>query len=186
MDKMNWVDEQEKVNAEKSSEGYFDIQEGDNRIQLLTHVAPLPQVWDNTERKYRNPEEGDKNISVKGVCWVLHEGKIKQAKLPYTVVKAVRELMQDPDYAFSEFPMPRLINIKAKNAKTKEVEYTVIPAPKESPVSDEIKAEVSSRPTPEEVVEKIKGSKLAQSNVPEEEPKTKVDYPDVHPEDIPF
>lgn len=175
MNSMNWVDEQEKINQEKASEGYFDIAEGDNRIQLLTHLQPLPQVWDNSEKKYRNAEEGDKNVSIKGVGWVLQDGKIKQAKLPYTVVKAIRGLMEDPDYAFTEFPMPRFINIKAKNAGSKEVEYTVIPSPKETPVSQEILGELAKKPTPEEIIEKIRGK--AKTVEPAQE---------INPEDIPF
>ena len=173
---MAWVDKREQEAKEQFSEGYFNIQEGDNRIQLLTHCAPLPQVWDNTTKKYRPAEEGDKNVSVKGVCWVLHEEKIKQAKLPYTVVKAIRDLQNDEDYAFDEFPMPRMINIKATNAGTKEVEYTVVPSPKQVVLTPEILDELAKKPTPDEIVEKIKG-------------KTKTtDYPtnDITAEDIPF
>jgi hypothetical protein len=154
-DKMSWVEAKEKEIEATKGDGYLTLQEGDNRIQLLTHCAPLPQVWTGTQ--YRVAEEGDKNVSVKGVCWVLHDGRVKQAKLPYTVVKAVRDLMQDPDYAFEEFPMPRQINIKAKNAGTKEVEYSVIPSPREVEVPQEILDEVAKKPTPEDVIELIKG-----------------------------
>jgi hypothetical protein len=179
-DPMSWVDEQEAKNAEKSSGDYFNIQEGDNRVQLLSHVAPLAQVWDNTEKKYRVAEEGDKNISVKGVCWVLQDGVIKSAKLPYTVVKAIRELQNDPDYAFESFPMPRLVNIKAKNAGTKEVEYTVIPSPKENAVPKDILDELGKKPSPEEIVEKIKGKVSQRKSEP-------VEYPnEINPDDIPF
>lgn len=155
MDKMSWVDEEIKKQDESKSEGYFNMAEGDNRIQLLTHASPLPQVW--TGSQYKVAEEGDTNVSIKGVCWVLQDGKIKQAKLPYTVVRAVRELMQDPDYAFEGFPMPRMINIKAKGAGTKEVEYTVIPSPRETEVPADILADLAAKPTPEEIVEKIRG-----------------------------
>lgn len=177
-DSMSWVDERSAEIEKAVTEGYFNIVEGDNRIQMLTHCASLAQVYDPSTRKYRIAVEGDKNSSIKGLCWVLHEGKIKQAKLPYTVVKAIRELQKDPDYQFEAFPMPRLINIKAKNAGTKEVEYTVIPVPKETVVTASVLADLAAKPTPEEVVEKIK----EKAN-----PKT-VDYPeeDVNPEDIPF
>lgn len=148
---MDWVD----TVAPKGD--YFDIQEGENRVQLLSHCAPLALKW--TGQKYEPAEEGDTNISIKGVCWVLQDGVVKSAKLPYTVVKAIRELMNDSDYAFEEFPMPRLINIKAKGAGTKEVEYTVIPSPKETEVSVEILNELAAKPTPEEMVEKFKGKK---------------------------
>lgn len=150
---MDWVDEV------KTGGDYFDITEGDNRIQLLSHCAPLALKWNPAANKYEPAEEGDANISIKGVCWVLQDGVIKSAKLPYTVVKAVRELMQDEDYAFSEFPMPRVINIKAKNAGSKEVEYQVVPSPKEIATPVDILTQLAEKPTPEEMVEKFKGNK---------------------------
>lgn len=150
---MAWVDiEAEKMDANSM---YFQVAEGDNRVQLLTHCAPLAQVW--TGSKYEIAEEGAKNISIKGVCWLLQDGVVKQAKLPYTVVKQVRDLMGDADYAFTEFPMPRMINIKAKNAGTKDVEYSVIPSPKETEISQEVLGELATKPTPEEIIEKLKG-----------------------------
>ncbi len=178
MSNMDWVKEREEEIKKESAEGYFNVVEGENRIQLLTHCAPLPLVWTGSE--YRNAEEGDKNVSVKGVCWVLQDGKIKQAKLPYTVVKAVKELMEDPDYAFEEFPMPRLINIKAKNAGTKEVEYTIIPSPKETAVSSEVLAELTKKETPEQVVDRLKGKGTNSSS--------EIKYPEaeIDPADIPF
>ena len=172
---MAWIDEAEKQKDEEYANGYFSIAEGDNRIQLLTHCAPLAQKWTGT--KYEPAQEGDTNVSIKGVCWVLHEGAIKQAKLPYTVVKAIRALQQDPDYQFSEFPMPRMVNIKAKGAKTKEVEYSLIPGPKEVEVSVEVLAELAKKKTPEEIVELIKGKVV---------PSNPTDVDTIDPKDIPF
>lgn len=157
MSNMDWVDNKEEKSKEDFKEGYFNIQEGDNRIQLLTHCSPLAQTYNSSTKKYEVAEEGEVGISIKGVCWVLQDGKIKQAKLPYTVVKQIRSLQTDPDWGFEEFPMNRLINIKAKNAGTKEVEYTVVPAPQEVVTSDVILAELSAKPSPEDMVEKIKG-----------------------------
>lgn len=148
MEKMNWVDD-------VKTGDYFDIVEGDNRFQLLTHAAPLALKWDG--KKYVPAQEGDTNVSIKGVCWVLQDGKIKQAKLPYTAVKGIKALLDDPDYSFDEFPMPRAVNLKAQNAGTKEVVYSVIPAAKETPVPAEILAELAKKPTPEDIIEKIKG-----------------------------
>lgn len=175
-DVWSWVDEEMKRQEEVRSDLYFAIEEGDNRIQMLSHVAPFPQVWVQAEKKYRPAVEGDTNVSIRGVCWVLQDGKIKEAKLPYTVVKAVRELMQDEEWSFEEFPMPRQINIKAKNAGTKEVEYTVIPSPKETKVDKAILEELAKKPTPEERVEALKG-RVAPKKTEEE---------DINPADIPF
>jgi len=164
MGKMDWVTDREKERDEEFAKGFFQIQEGDNRVQLLTHCEPLAQVWDNTEKKYRIAEEGDSNISIKGVCYVLQDGVVKQAKLPYTVVKAIKALMEDEDYAFEGFPMPRLINIKAKGAGTKEVDYAVTPAPKETSVSEAVIKELATKPSPEEIVEKLRGKVSQRKN----------------------
>lgn len=167
-DPMSWIDQREQETSEERSKQYFNINEGDNRIQLLTHCAPLAQVWDNVQKKYRVAVEGDKNPSIKGVCWVLQDSVIKSAKLPYSVVKQIRALQSDPDWAFDSFPMPRMINIKAKGAGTKEVEYSVIPSPKESNVSQEILDELSQKLTPEEIIEKIKGKNVLDRSQDEE------------------
>ena len=151
---MDWVDQQEQKSQTERSKDYFNIVEGDNRIQLLTYCVPLAQVWTGT--KYEIAEEGAQNVSIKGVCWVLQDGDIKLAKLPYTVVKQIRALQTDPDYQFAEFPMPRTVNVKAKGAGTKEVEYSVIPGPKEVEVTPEVLEELAKKPTPEEMVEKLK------------------------------
>lgn len=176
--KMEWVDGIEKRNEEEKGKDYFNMQEGDNRFQLLSHCAPLALKWIGT--KYVPAEEGGENISIKGVCWVLQDGMIKSAKLPYTVVKAIKGLMEDPDYAFEEFPMPRFVNVKAKGAGTKEVEYTIIPSPKEVEISEEILTELSKKPTPEEIIEKIKNKVVSQIK-PIESPED-----EINPEDVPF
>lgn len=177
---MSWIDAREAEHKETQGKDYFDMVEGENRFQLLSHCAPLPLKWTGT--KYEPAEEGDTNISIKGVCWVLQDETIKLAKLPYTVVKAIRSLQNDPDYAFEEFPMPRVIKVNAKGAGTKEVEYSVIPSPKEIKVSKEILAELAKKPTPEEMVDKMKGKVSQRNDV------VKVDYPaeDINPDDIPW
>ena len=161
---------------------------------LLTHCAPLTQVWDNASKKYRVAEEGDKGVSIKGVCWVLQDGVIKQAKLPYTVVKEIRALREDPEWDF-KIPFPHAFTLTAKNAGTKEVEYTLNPSPKVVELSKEILDELAKKATPEDIVERIKGGgKVSQGNDQDEAPTdgpSAADYPDaeaegIRPEDIPF
>jgi len=168
---MDWVDKKEAQT--KDGGDYFNIVEGDNRFQLLTHLAPQPLKWTGT--KYEPAEEGDTGISIKGVGWVLQDGIIKLAKLPYTVVKAVRVLQNDEETRFEEFPMPYALNVKAQGAGTKEVEYNVIPSRKETPVPASVLTELAKKPTPEEMVEKMK-NKVSQAKVTTEP----------NPDDIPF
>lgn len=164
-DSMDWVDKKAEEQKAAQAEGYFNFEEGDNRIQLLTHCAPLAQKWTGT--KYEPAEEGDTNVSIKGVCWVLQNGKIKQAKLPYVVVKQIRAYQSDEDWYFEEFPMSYPVNIRATGAGTKEVEYTVVPSPKKIEIPQYILDELKDKPTPEEIVEKIKNKDSAKASIAE-------------------
>ena len=187
-DAFGWVDKREEEIKEERAEGYFDIKEGAQQFILLTHCAPLSQVFDG--KKYRPAVEGDTGISIRGVCWVLSEGVVKQAKLPYTVVKAIRALQQNPDWEF-KLPFPHNLTLTAVGAGTKEVKYTLTPSPKEVTIPAETLAELSKKPTPEEVVEKIKGGGASPRQSAAEDTRqapTPIEYPkdDINPEDIPF
>ena len=177
--KMGWVDQQEERIAEERSKGYFNIEEGAQTFVLLTHCAPLAQVYDKSANKYRPAVEGDKNVSIKGVCWVLQDDAIKQAKLPYTVVKAIKGLSDNPDWEFV-LPFPHTLTLSAKNAGTKEVEYSLTPSPKKIEIPKEVLDELAKKPTPEDIIEKIKGAK-------DEEQKTDEPVQEgIDPKDIPF
>jgi len=176
-----WDEVGEKV--ESQSGDYFKIEEGVNKFILLSHLAPLAQVYEGG--KYRPAEEGDTNVSVKGVCWVLQKNEkdeyvIKSARLPYTVVKAIKGIAQDPDWDF-ELPFLNPLTLNAVGAGTKEVKYTLTPSPKKFEMPEGILDELAKKPTPEEMVEKMKGNNTAPAA-------STVDYPtdDLKPEDVPF
>lgn len=185
MTNMDWVDQQEAKQKEERSKEYFNIEEGPNRFVLLSHCAPMAQRWTGT--KYEFAEEGDKNISIKGVCWVLQDDMIKMARLPYTVVKSIRALQNDPEWDFSEFPFNHVITVNAKGAGTKEVEYTTNASPKEITIPAKVLEELKKKPSPEEMIEKLK-EKAGVEKSPEPKPKKGYDYPkeEINPDDIPF
>lgn len=179
-DSFDWVDQQEEKIKEERSKDYFNIEEGKQQFVLLSHFAPLPQVYDPATKKYRTAEEGDKNVSLKGVCWVLQDGNIKQAKMPYIVVKAVRALRDDPEWEFS-FPFPHQLTLNAEGAGTKEVKYSLTPSPKKFEIPKAVLDELAKKKTPEEMVEIIKGN-----NKKTESKEVKYPEEDINPEDIPF
>lgn len=180
-----WVDDKEKEIEENKSKDYFNIAEGSQQFFLLSHFAPLTQVWDNATKKYRSAVEGDKNPSIKGVCWVLQDGLVKQAKMPYTIVKSVKALAEDSEWEFT-IPFPHQLTLTAKNAGSKEVEYTLTPSPRKTEFTHEILDELSKKPTPENIVEKIKGKSDVQATSSDNG--GQVEYPkdDIDPENIPF
>src|SRR6185436_8339968 len=106
--------------------GTFKAKEGDNRVRLMSECLP-----------YQNDYKGEK--SFKWLCYVLdrRDGGIKAYFMPHTVYKAIEALQANPDYAFAEVPMPYDLTIRAVKAGTKDVEYSVIPARKELPLTDD-------------------------------------------------
>lgn len=187
MDGFDWVDRQEEKRKEERSKEYFNIEEGKQQFVLLSHCAPYPQVYENG--KYRPAVEGDANVTIRGICWVLQDGIIKSAKLPYTIVKAIRALQQDPEWDF-KIPFLHTLTLNAEGAGTKEVKYSLTPSPKTVEISKEILAELAKKPKPEELVEKIKNkaSGTSSAGTVEDTREAPVDYPseDIDPADIPF
>lgn len=185
-DSFDWVDEKEKEIKEERAKSYFDIKEGDNRFVLLSHCAPLAQVYEGG--KYRPATEGDKGASIRGVCWVYQEGLVKQAKLPYTVVKYIRALQQNKDWEF-RIPFPHVLTLNAVNAGSKEVKYSLTPSPKPIEIPAAILEELKKKKTPEEVVENMKSGKKGSEDT-REAPTSDggIEYPkdDINPDDIPF
>lgn len=180
-DSFDWVDEKEKEIKEDRAKSYFDIVEGKQRFVLLSHCAPLAQVFDPATKKYRAAIEGDKNTSIKGVCWVLQDGNIKQAKLPYTIVKTIRGIQQNPDWEFA-LPFPHVLTLEAIGAGSKEVRYSLTPSPKIYDIPEAILEDLKKKPSPEEMIEKIKGGPSTSAQA------TSIEYPadDIEPGDIPF
>lgn len=182
---MDWVDKREEEIKNSANSGYFDIKEGENRFVLLSHCAPFAQVYEGG--KYRPAKEGDTNVSIRGICWVWQDGAVKQAKLPYKVVAAIRAIQQNPDWEF-KLPFPHVLTLSAIGAGTKEVKYSVTPSPKEVAISAVILDELKKKPTPEDLVEKMKTGIAAKSSEDTRSAPPPVDYPesDINPEDIPF
>lgn len=180
----DWVEKREEEIKEERDKGYLKIVEGDQRFVLLSHCAPLAQVYDPSTKKYRAAVEGDKNVSVKGLCWVMQENMVKEAKLPYTVVKSIRALQQNADWEF-KIPFNHPLTLNAKGAGSKEVVYTLTASPKTIEIPAAILQELKTKPSPEEMVEKIKGGKRQEEDTREAPPPTEM--PDnIDLDSIPF
>jgi hypothetical protein len=110
---------------------YYKFKEGDNRIRLMSNCLPHTSVF-----------QGKSNF--KWLCYVLdrRDNKIKAHFMPHKIYKAIEALQSNPDYTFEEVPMPYDITIHAKGAGTKEVEYSLIPARKETPLTVEERTEL--------------------------------------------
>jgi hypothetical protein len=123
---------------------YFKVKEGANKIRLLSPCIP-----------YKSEYKGQ--VNVKFPAWIIDraDGVIKLYFMPQTILNAIGGLQMSDDFGFEEVPMPYDLTIMAKNAGTKEVEYTLVGARSNTPLTDEEQTEFNSKPSIDEVVQKL-------------------------------
>lgn len=124
---------------------YFKVKDGDNKLRLVSACLPHPGEY-----------QGKPNF--KWLCQVLDlaDGKIKPYFMPDKIYKNICDLQMDEDYSFDEVPMPYNINIKAENAGTKEVKYSVIPSPKRIALTVEQLKAIEDAPSVQDLQAKIR------------------------------
>jgi hypothetical protein len=100
---------------------YLKLKEGGNRMRLYSMCLPHPGTY-----------KGQKTF--KWLCYVIDrtDGKFKLFFMPNTIYKQIEALQENPDYEFSDVPMPYDITVHAKGAGSKDVEYSLLPAKKET------------------------------------------------------
>lgn len=131
MVKVNFAANREKAEKEGllGKGDYLKLQEGDNRIRLMSECL-------------EHPGEYQGKPTFKWLCYVLdrRDGKIKPFFMAHTIYKAIEALQFNEDYKFDEVPMPYDVTINAKGAGTKEVVYTLMPARANTPLTPAEKA----------------------------------------------
>jgi hypothetical protein len=128
----------------------FKLREGANRFRLMTECIA-----------HQGEYQGKKNF--KWLCQILDraDGRVKLFFMPHTIYKQIAALQQSEDYAFYDVPMPYDITITAKGAGTIEVEYTLMPARKETPLTED-ERELLSAAKPIKDIKKALDEKAAE------------------------
>lgn len=174
----NINDELEKDQKEHgkagSSNNFFQIKEGsDNVFRVLTAGAVYAQYYMGKGAKPAyttaygkakgDPREENDDLS-KSIYYVLYvidraDGLVKQADLPFSVMKSIGDLQKNPDFTFDDFPMPYDIRVTYDKAAAPAAKYKVAGVPKMTPVTaaetEELDEKMRSM-TPQDVVEKKK------------------------------
>jgi hypothetical protein len=103
---------------------YLKLQEGDNRIRLVSECLEHPGVYNGKP-------------TFKWLCYVIDrkDGKIKPYFMPHTVYNRLRRCSSIQSYAFDEVPMPYDLTINAAGAGDIKVKYTVVPARNNTPLT---------------------------------------------------
>lgn len=119
-----------------SSGDYLKLKEGANRFRLVSECLA-----------HEGEYQGKKNF--KWLCLVIDraDGKVKPFFMPHIVYKQIVALQRSDDYAFDGVPMPYDLTINADGAGTKEVKYALMPARKESSLTQAENEAISAHKT---------------------------------------
>lgn len=128
----------------------FKVQEGSNKIRIISGTLP-----------YESDFKGQTNV--KFLCWIIDrkDGRVKLYFMPPTIMKSIGDLQTDPEYAFSEVPMPYDIDIRTENAGSKEVRYSVIPSRNPFPITAEEQILIMEKPLIGELVQKLQKKQMS-------------------------
>jgi hypothetical protein len=156
-----------------SSSSFYKYKEGDNRLRLMSECLPHTSMFD-----------GKKNF--KWLCYVLDrvDGEIKPFFMPHKIYKAIEALQLNPDYAFDEVPMPYDLTVNAKGAGTMDVEYSLIPARKETPLTSAESEEWHKQKPVKELQAAIR-EKQEKDKAGKQSPPEHVSVPDYNDADAP-
>jgi len=171
----------EKYNLGNGGGGdYFNIEEGnDNVARILTSgevyathylgkgvKSPVCYgaekgcpIRDEETKMHSSPS------SVRYATYVLDrkDGEIKLATLPYSVMKGIGSLQENPDFKFEDFPMVYDVRITYKKEESPANKYKVDAVPKISQITDEERKMFDEKFTeisPEQFVQKMKDKQI--------------------------
>lgn len=205
---LDQLDDQIKGYGGNVSSDRFEFKEGENRMRILTFPEVLATHFvggrGGTAHTCVGIEDGckfhgveDKAPSLKLVSYIIDrvDGKVKLAELPLSVRYSLKDLQEDSDFEFVDFPMPYDVKIKhdPQNSDPK-AKYRLMGSPNKADLTQEEEeglAEAMGKLTPEQYVEKKKAKErgnleTTQSTPAESEDKIKYPEEKVDPKDIPF
>lgn len=155
-------DDEIKLQKEQDPEGTKDLRFTRN-IKHLTWVVDYGAI----ERQKKNPAH--------------FEDIVKLAPISHTVIKEIQKLQDDPEYAFSDFPMPYDITIE-RDDNGSITKYSVRPARQNTDLPNEAQDKLIDLTAPEDVVERMKEKKKKELGTIKEEKEN--DYPTAENEGI--
>jgi hypothetical protein len=163
-----------------SGSGYYNIEEGNENIaRVLTEgqvfakhylgkgvISPICYGQDKG-CPIMDEDSGTHStkLSIKYALYVIDkkDNEVKLATFPYSVMKGIAGLQENPDYKFDLFPMPYDIRITYKREESPANMYKVDAIPKLMPVNEENRKKLDEKLaeiTPEDFVQKMKDKQI--------------------------
>ncbi len=148
---------------------WIQLEQGDNGpFRLLIapfvyaeHYSPFGYkgVCIGQDKGCEGCKEGTKPTP-KWLAWASTSTEVGLAKFGYSIIKQLASFQENPEYAFTEYPMPWTFTIK-KTGEKLDTEYSVVPARSNSEVDAKTVALLEKKKTPEQIVESMKEKKGA-------------------------
>lgn len=137
------------------------------------------------------------NLGVKWSVWAVIRatGDLAIVDLTNSVAEKLLTFMASDEYKFSEFPMPYDVTIKVarkkgvKNPGPKDVEYDLLPARSNTPVTEAELADLGKKTPIGQIIERMQvKQKERDAGGGEASESGGIEYPteDINPDDIPF
>lgn len=147
------IEEANKSEHTSGSSGWFKMKEGKNQFRILTEPEIMFENYGKGICYHQCGFEG----TTKYLARILDraDNKVKLYKIPFGIFKQIATWETDEDLEFKGFPMPYDVKINAKNAGSKEVEYTVMPSPKVISVDQETLNFITKQSPVKDVIAKM-------------------------------
>lgn len=167
---------EEKKDREAGGD-FFKFPEGDTKMRILTTPIMVRQVFEGG--KFRIVD--DPSVPYKAWAWaVIREtGEIKIVQIVPSIVKQLQHFLTDPDYAFEEYPMPYDITVN-KQGEMLDTRYKLSVSRKNTPVTEEEKAELAKKTPISDIINKMRGKDGSKTE------SKKPAYPEPAEDEIPF
>jgi hypothetical protein len=155
-----WNEMEEKT---KFDSDFLSLEVGKNPIRVLSDFVKVENVFKgkfpnsvyqriNTANK---PLAADETITTQGWAWVIDRktGELKIGKFGKSILGAIISLKNEPEYAFTDFPMPYDLTIN--NTGEGSNRYSVVAARNNSAVTDAEMAELNKKKPIKDIVASI-------------------------------
>lgn len=167
--------------------------ENDEKIAKYNEDVKAALAAGATKESVKKPSLS--NVGTKWSVWALirKTGDFSIVDITSSVAQKIYDFMSSDEYKFESFPMPYDITIqvtqkKVKNPTKKDIEYDVLPARANTPITDEETLAFEKLTPVAQIIGKMQAKQKDKMENGGDQSSAPIDYPeeDINAEDIPF
>ncbi len=165
---------------------FYKFEKGDNRIRILA-IAEEPIAKHFVKNKpvtcvginHGCPLHGEgapkddsgkpRSPSIKYMAYIIDRDlpeQIRLADIPFSVMKQLADLKNNPDWSFEALPMTYDVTVKYDPDAAGTEMYKLIPSPKSAPVTPDVAEKLSKLKPLAEIVQHVREKATAEMDLP--------------------